>query len=307
MLSFLLNRPIAALAVMLPLAGLTAACGSDGGAAAGGDGTDTGAAQSDTGGSQTDTGVGSDTQSGGDTAIEDTNVDSDVPDAPPRIGPAPVRLGSAGGYAILAKSAISNVPTSAITGDIGLSPAATSYITGLPLTRAGIKWTTPQVVGGVFGADNDPPTPINLTTAVANMETAYTDAAGRPTPDFLNLGGGTVDGLTLAPGLYKWTSSVTITTSVTIAGAPNDVWIFQVSGDLKLANAKRMTLSGGARARNVFWQVTGTIDLGTTSHSEGVMLAKTDITLETGASIHGRLLSQTAVSLDAATVTQPAP
>ena len=227
-------------------------------------------------------------------------------DAVAAIGPAPVVLGAAGKYVILAKSAVTNVPTSVVTGNVGLSPAAASYITGFSLTRAGTKWTTPQVIGGVFAADNDPPTPTDLTTAVTNMQTAYTDAAGRALP-ILNLGAGTIGGLTLAPGLYKWTSAVTIPADITLAGNANDTWIFQVTGDLKMSAAKRMTLSGGARAKNIVWVVAGFVSFGTTSHAEGVMLSKTAITLETGASINGRLYAQTAVNIAGATVTVPAP
>ena len=223
------------------------------------------------------------------------------------VGPAPVLLGTAGRYVVLAKSAITNVPTSAITGDLGLSPAAASYITGFAMTKAGTKWTSAQVTGSLFAADNVPPTPANLTTAVANMQTAYTDAAGRPTPTFLNLGAGAIGGLTLVPGLYKWTSTVTVPTDVTLAGGANDTWIFQVTGDLKMSAAKHMTLSGGARAKNIVWQVAGLVDLGTTSHAEGIILSKTAITLGTGASINGRLLAQTAVSLSGSTVKTPAP
>jgi hypothetical protein len=216
-----------------------------------------------------------------------------------------VELGTANNYVIVAKSAISNVPTSAITGDLGLSPAAASYITGFSLTKAGTSWTSSQVVGHVFAANNDPPTPTALTTAVGDMLLAYTDAAGRKSPDFVELGGGAIGGLTLSPGLYKWTSTVTIPTDVTLAGGANDVWIFQVSGDLKLSAAKSMLLSGGADPAHVFWQVAGAVDLGATSHAEGVVLAKTAIKLQTGASIHGRLLAQTAVNLASATVTAP--
>ena len=223
------------------------------------------------------------------------------------LGPAPVQLGLAGNFAILAKSTITNVPTSVITGNLGLSPAAASYVTGFALTKAGTHSTSPQVVGGIFAADLDPPTPSNLTTAVANMQTAYTDAAGRPTPDFTNLGAGAIGGLTLVPGLYNWASSLTIPTDVTLAGAANDVWIFQVAGDLELSAAKAMTLSGGAQAKNIFWQVAGAVDLGTTSHSEGIVLCKTAITLGTGASINGRLLAQTAVNIAGSTVTEPKP
>jgi hypothetical protein len=213
----------------------------------------------------------------------------------------------ASNYAILAQSKISTVPTSAITGNLGLSPAAASFVTGFALTRAGTFWTSPQVVGGVFAADNDPPTPSNLTTAVANMLAAYTDAAGRPTPDFTNRAAGAIGGLTLVPGLYNWASSVTVPSDITLAGTANDVWIFQITGDLTLSTGKAMTLSGGAQAKNIFWQVAGAVDLGTTSHSEGIVLCKTAITLGAGASINGRLLAQTAVNIASSTVTQPAP
>jgi hypothetical protein len=111
--------------------------------------------------------------------------------------------------------------------------------------------------------------------------------------------------MTLTPGLYKWTSTVTIPTNVTLEGDADDVWIFQISGDLKLAAAKSMLLSGGAEPANIFWQVAGLADLGSTSHAEGIVLAKTAIKLQTGASINGRLLAQTAVNLAGATVTSP--
>jgi hypothetical protein len=89
---------------------------------------------------------------------------------------------------------------------------------------------------------------------------------------------------------------------VTLSGAANDTWIFQITGDLTAASAKQVKLLGGAKAKNVVWQVAGSVDLGTTSHFEGVILCKTAITLRTGASINGRLLAQTAVSIDTSTV-----
>ena len=220
------------------------------------------------------------------------------------LGPAPVLLGAAGDYVILAKSGIANVPTSMITGNLGISPAAGSSVTGLPLTRAGAFWTSAQVTGEIFSADNDPPTPINLGVAVGAMQAAYTDAAGRPNP-ILNMGNGSIGGLTLAPGLYKWTSTVNIATDLVLAGGANDRWIFQVTGDLTLSAAKKMTLSGGAQAKNIVWQVAGMVDFGTTSQSEGIVLAQTKITLETGASINGRLMAQTAVNVAGAAVTAP--
>jgi hypothetical protein len=245
------------------------------------------------------------TMNGDDAASGGQGGSSDAAAAGLGAGPPPVALGAAGSYVILAESAISNVPTSVVTGDLGLSPAAASYVTGFSPTRAGTKWTDPEVVGSIFAADNDPPTPTTLTAAVASMETAYTDAAGRPTPAHLNAGGGAIGGMTLTPGLYKWTSAVTIPSDVTLAGAPNDVWIFQISGDLSMSAAKKMTLSGGAQAKNIVWQVAGAVDFGTTSHAEGIVMSKTQITLETGASINGRLFAQTAVHIAGAAVTAP--
>ena len=216
-----------------------------------------------------------------------------------------IDLGTAANYVIVAKTAINNNATSSVTGDLGLSPAATSYITGFSLTDATGYATSAQVTGKVFAADMAVPTPINMTTAVNNMVTAYNDAAGRPSPDFSELGTGNIGGKTLAPGLYKWTSAVTMPTDVTISGGANDVWIFQISGNLTMSSATKIILSGGAQAKNIFWQVAGSATLGTTSHFEGVLLSMTGITFQTGASINGRALAQTAVILDGNVVTKP--
>jgi hypothetical protein len=135
---------------------------------------------------------------------------------------------------------------------------------------------------------------------------AYTDAAGRSIPDFTELGAGEIGGLTLVPGLYKWGSGVLISTSVTLSGGPNDVWIFQIAGSLNQASATRVTLAGGAQAKNIFWQAGGVVSIGTTAHFEGVLLAKTLIAVKTGASANSRLLAQTAVTLEQNAITQPA-
>jgi hypothetical protein len=218
---------------------------------------------------------------------------------------AAVNLLNSGNYVILAKSAVINNPTSAIVGNIGLSPAATSYIVGFALTNLTGYATSAQVTGSIYAADMADPTPINLTTAVENMITAYNDAAGRNSPDFLELGTGNIGGKTLTQGLYKWTSTVTAPTSFTISGNATDVWIFQISGDLSTSSAINVILSGGAQAKNIFWQVAGQVTLGSTSHFEGIILSKTGITLQNGASVNGRLLAQTAVVLDANAIAQP--
>ncbi len=223
------------------------------------------------------------------------------------LGPAPVALGMAGGFAILAKSGVDTIPTSAITGDIGVSPIDSTALTGFSLTVDATNQfaTSDQVTGKVYAADYTPPTPSNLTTAINNMTTAYTDAAGRSTPDFTELGAGEIGGLTLAPGLYKWGTGVTISTNVTLDGGPNDVWVFQIAGDVTQAGGTIVTLSGGAAPHNILWQSFGEVTIGTNAHMEGVVLCETAIILETGASVNGRLLAQTAVTLDQNTVTEP--
>ena len=223
-------------------------------------------------------------------------------------GPAPVPLGTTGTFAILAKTGVSTVPPSSVTGNVGVSPAAATYLTGFSLVAdpTNVFGTSPQIVGKAYAANSAVPTPSNLTTAVSNMESAYTNAAGRPTPNFLNLGTGNIGGKTLVPGLYKWAGTVTIPADVTLSGGPTDVWILQVAGDLSMSASKRITLLGGALAKNVFWQVAGRTTIATGAHFEGVLLCKTDVTLQTGATMNGRILSQTNVALQQATVTQPA-
>lgn len=220
----------------------------------------------------------------------------------------PVNLGSASDFVILAKSGVSTVPPAAITGNLGVSPAAASYITGFGLTADSTNAfsTSLQVTGKVYAADYASPTPSKMTTAIGDMELAFTDAAGRA-PDVVELGAGNIGGMTLAPGVYKWGTGLLIPTSVTLTGNANAVWIFQIAQDLTLSSAASIVLTGGALPRNVFWQVAGRVDLDTTAHLEGIVLAQTAVTLRTGASVTGRLLAQAAVSLDASTIAQPAP
>ena len=197
---------------------------------------------------------------------------------------SPVHLGSAGTFAILSKAGITDVFSSAIVGDVGTSP----------ITGAALLLRCSEVSGNIYTVNAAGPRPCALT------------AARRVGPDFTELGAGEIGGLTLAPGLYKWGTGLLITKDVTLAGGPNDVWIFQVAGTLKQASATRVTLAGGARAKNIFWQVAGAVTIGTTAHFEGIVLAKTMIAVNTGASVHGRLLAQTAVTLQMNAVTQPA-
>jgi hypothetical protein len=218
----------------------------------------------------------------------------------------PVNLASAGDFAILAKTGISTVPTSTVTGNLGLSPAAATFITGFSLTAdaTNVFSTSPQLTGKAYAADYTAPTPTNLTAAVGDMQLAFTDAAGR-SPRVTELGAGDIGGMTLTPGVYKWATGLLIPTDVTLDGGARDVWIFQIAQDLTMASGTKIVLAGGALAKNVFWQVAGLVDLGTTAHAEGVILTQTSVTLRTGASINGRLLAQTAVNIDGSSVVEP--
>ncbi|MDO9538755.1 MAG: ice-binding family protein, partial [Methanocalculus sp.] len=223
-----------------------------------------------------------------------------------------VDLGTAGNYVVLAKTAISTVPESKITGNIAVSPAAATFITGFSLTLdSSGKWSTsPQVSGNVYAADYATPTPTILTIAVSDMETAYTDAAGR-TPDYIELHTGDISGKTLTPGVYKWGTDVTINNDVTLdaEGNPNAVWIFQIAKTLNIAANKQVILSNGAQAKNIFWVVAGTTTLNTGAVLNGNVLGgpgASTIALQSGSVLHGKALGQTDVTFIASTVTDPA-
>jgi hypothetical protein len=218
-------------------------------------------------------------------------------------GPASVSLGTAAGFAILTKTGVTDVPASVITGDVGASP----------ITGAALGVTCAEVTGTMHAVDAAGPLtctvtdPSFLTTAVSDMELAYADAAGRTVPaPVTELGAGDISAMTLAPDLYKWGTGLNIDNrGVTLQGGANDVWIFQIAQNLTVANTAIVTLSGGAQAKNVFWQVAGQANLGTTSAFKGTLLSKTQIVLQTNSTIIGRALAQTQVTLDHTTVTTP--
>lgn len=258
-----------------------------------------------------------------DASVLDASLDASVLDASldggsdaAGMGPAPVLLGmstdlsSAAAYVLIGKTGITNVTGSLISGGhLGVSPVAATAITGfaLVLDPTGQFSISPSVVppARVYAANYAVPTPSNLTAAISSLEGAYADAASRSGPDFLNLGSGNIGGRTLAPGLYTWASGVTIPSNVTIAGGSNDVWIFQMTGDLDVTASMRVLLSGGARAENIFWQVSGQATLHNGAHVEGIILSQTGITLQTRASLNGRALAQTLVALDDNAITAP--
>ncbi len=189
-------------------------------------------------------------------------------------GPPVVNLGTAGNYVILSKTGVAAGGASAIIGDVGVSPAARTFLTvfALTLDGTGTFATSTKVTGKLYGSDMTSPTGPNRTTAVADMLTAY---------------------------------SVAIDTAIELNGSANDVWIFQIAGDLSVANGTIFTLTGGTKASNIFFQVAGAVSFGTTADVKGIFLCQTAITVNTGAALLGRALSQTAVTLDANAVTQP--
>lgn len=227
--------------------------------------------------------------------------------------PAAVPLGSAGNYAILAKAGVKSVPDSVVIGNIGVSPIARVGLTGWSLISepTDTYFTSAQVnPGKLYAADNvGGTTTPDLTAAIGNMETAYTAATAKTTTSAAttNIGTppGTLTNLTLTPGVYEWGTAVNIPENITFSGTATDVWVLKISGSLTMAAAKNVNLIGGALAKNIFWQVGDAVSIGATTHFEGIVLGKTVITFGNKASIKGRLFSQTAVNLDATTVTVP--
>ena len=219
---------------------------------------------------------------------------------------APVNLSTAGNFAILAASGISSVPKTSITGDIGVSPISNTAITGfgLVMDATNVFSTSTEVTGKVYASDYAGATASNLTTAVGDMRTAYIDAAGRAA-NYTELYTGDLSGQTLTPGVYKWGTGVSINSDVTLNGGPDDVFIFQIAKGITQAPNTNVTLTGGVQAKNIFWQSSQTVAIQTGAHFEGIILGATNISMGNKASINGRLLAQTAVTLIKNTVVAP--
>jgi hypothetical protein len=224
-----------------------------------------------------------------------------------------VNLGKAANYAILAETGVATVPTSGVTGNVGLSPKARVGLTGWSLVTepTDTYFTSAQVAapGKLYAADNvGGTTSADLTTAVGDMQTAYTAANGMaPAGGGLTTacpGTGALSGLTLTPGVYTCTTALSIaTTPVTLSGA--GVYVIRTTQAFTTGVGAQVTLSNGALAKNVFWVVGGATTTGATSHLEGIILDQTAINMGNLSSINGRLLAQTAVNLDATMVTIP--
>ena len=216
-------------------------------------------------------------------------------------GPAPVVMGTAANFRILAQAAITDVPASVVTGEVGLSP----------LSGTGVGLSCPEVNGGVgtpihvvdaagpVGCSfNDAPA---LTVAINDKGTAYTDANSRAA-DYTELGAGNISGLNLAPATYKWGTGILIASNLTLTGGPNDVWIFQIAQGLTVSPGVQIILAGGALPQNIYWATFAAASLDTTSKFKGTILSQTSITMKTGATINGRLLAGTGIALQQAIV-----
>jgi hypothetical protein len=221
----------------------------------------------------------------------------------------PVQLGTASNYAILAKDGISTVTDCNIFGDVAANNTRAA-ITGFSLSLdPGGQWSTSSQINGKAYAINDAaPTSSELTTAVSDMETAYNDAAGRPNRIRARTNLGAVDGVIsgeiLTPGVYTFDVNIIFSTDITFQGGENDVFIMQTTQNLVQAAGTKVTLLGGAKAKNIFWQVAGTASVGATSTLQGILLVKKDVLLATGSYLNGRVLSQTACDLQEAMITE---
>jgi Ice-binding-like len=198
---------------------------------------------------------------------------------------APVALGSAATFGVLAATTVTSAGVTTVNGDLGVSPGTT--VTGSPAVNGTLHLGDPTA-----------------SQAQGDLTTAYNDAAGR-TVGAVTVAGN-LGGQTLPPGLYKSTSSLEISSgdlTLDAQGDANAVWVFQMASTFTATAGRQVILSGGAQAANIFWQVGSSATLGTTSVFKGNILALTAITLQTGATLEGRALARNgAVALDANTI-----
>jgi len=226
-------------------------------------------------------------------------------------GPGNLDLGGAALYTVLSKTGISTTGITSITGNIGVSPNSATGITGFglimdPSNQFSKSSPSTLVSGNVYAADYAVPTPANISTAVSDMETAFTTGNGKTLSVITELGAGDITGMTLAPGLYKWGTGLLISASgVTLSGAANDTWIFQIGQGMTVADGAHIILAGGAQAKNIYWITASDAVIGSTVHFNGNILSMTLVSVNTGSTVTGRLLGQTAVTLNAATVVLP--
>jgi len=218
--------------------------------------------------------------------------------------PSMVNLGTAGNFVVLSKTLITTTGTTSITGDIGVSPAAATFIQGFSLVAdpSNTFSTSTYVNGKVYAADYAVPTPTYVGTAIGDMAAAYVDAAGRtPLTEPIDTRTGTLPlGTTFTTGIYKWSTGVNITGDIILSGSASDVWIFQIAGNLDISANTKVILNGGAQASNIFWAVAGTTTLEPGSIFEGNILSGpgvSTIAMQSLATLDGRALGQKDVTL----------
>jgi hypothetical protein len=226
--------------------------------------------------------------------------------APAASAATTVQLGTATPFAVLGATAVTNVPTSSITGDVGLSPGPGTAYAGITQSQVnGTIYTTDGT--GPTGNDDDPGL---LTDAQNDLTTAYLSAAAQtPTTTFLT-GDNQLGGQTLVPGVYAFggatTANLTGPLTLNAQGDPSAVFIFQASSTLVTASNSSVLLENGAQACNVFWQVGSSATLNTATTFVGTIMALTSDTLDTGTTVQGRVLASTgAVTLDDNVITVP--
>jgi hypothetical protein len=223
--------------------------------------------------------------------------------------PVTVQLLTSANFAVLSKAGVSDIPTSTISGDVGVTPASGTTITGL---------TCAEVTGTIYSVDASPALPCRqtnpglLTTAMTHATAAYVDAAGRPFDTDYAAVDNPLGGKTLVAGVYRFGHAPTanLIGNLTLNGDADAVWIFQATSDFVTSSSSTVTMTGGAQACNVFWQVSSSATLGSSSTLRGTVLANTSISVGTSATVEGRLLAGTqapsgAVTLDRDTITKP--
>jgi hypothetical protein len=201
---------------------------------------------------------------------------------------AKVTVTGISGLAVLAGESITNTGATSITGDIGLSPGTS--MDGFP----------PGEYTGVLHINDN-----IATQAKLDLKTAYDNAAGRTSTDIVTLSGN-IGGLTLTPGLYKSTSTLAISSGdVTFdaKGNAEAVFIIQIASALTTTSDRKVILSGGAQAKNIFWQVGSSATFGTTTVFKGTVMALESITFNTGATLDGKALARNgSVTLEGNTI-----
>jgi hypothetical protein len=189
-------------------------------------------------------------------------------------GPAPIDLGSCAHFAILATATVTATGGGIINGDVGLSPAGSQ---GIPPA---------QINGTIYNGG-----PI-AAQAQLDLNAAIIAASPAQLPGGINAGAD-LSGQTLVPGVYQSPSGAyDISGVLTLHGGPDDVWVFQMASTLTVATGCQIILTGGAQARNIFWQVGSSATLGTTSVFKGTIMAYASITMNTGSTLDGRALAQ---------------